>query len=240
MIEIVSQTGSTNADLLQRLRAGEAIAEGYWLLAERQSGGRGRSGREWLSPVGNLYTSTVVHIGAMDPPAHTLSLVTGLAVCSFVRSSLTETRRKDVRLKWPNDVLVDDAKIAGILLERHGDTIVVGIGINLAHAPDLPGRKTTSIANENSEYKAMPQDGLLSLAEEFASELAKWRQFGVEALMARWQAASYPVGTAMTVHDPSGEKLAGSFAGLDASGSLLLRMADGNTRTIHAGDVVLA
>lgn len=239
MIETVPFTGSTNADLLNRLRSGEGIAEGYWLLAERQSGGRGRSGREWISPAGNIYTSTIVNIGTMDPPTHTLSLVTGLSVWAFVTGGLSEVNRPKARLKWPNDVLVDGAKIAGILLERHQDTIVVGIGINLAHSPDIPGRKTTCLYDENSRYEAHPEGALPYLANAFALELGKWREFGTEALIQRWQSASHPIGTALTVHDPSGEKLAGTYAGLDESGSLLLRMGDGNTRTVHAGDVVL-
>nr|WP_298896520.1 biotin--[acetyl-CoA-carboxylase] ligase [uncultured Altererythrobacter sp.] len=239
MIEVVEQTGSTNADLVNRLRSGESIAESYWLLAKRQSGGRGRSGREWVSPPGNIYTSTVVHVGSLDPPVHTLSLVTGLAVWAFVSDGLMEFQRSKVKLKWPNDVLVDGAKIAGMLLERVGDAIVVGIGVNLAHAPDVPGRKTTCLFDENSRYEAHPEGALPLLAKSFASELAKWREFGTEALMQRWQAAAHPLGSQITAHDPSGEKLSGTFAGLDASGSLLLRDCDGKTRTIHAGDVDL-
>lgn len=239
MIETVLLTGSTNADLLARLRSGEAIAEGYWLLAERQSGGRGRSARQWLSPAGNIYTSTIVNIGSMDPPAHSLSLVAGLAVWAFVRGGLAEVDKPKAMLKWPNDVLVDGAKIAGILLERHQDSIVVGMGVNLAQAPNIPDRKTTCLFDENSRYEAHPEGAMPYLADAFAAELAKWREFGMEALIKRWQAASHPIGTALTIHDPSGDKLAGTYAGLDESGSLLLRMGNGNTRTVHAGDVVL-
>lgn len=239
MIEVVDETGSTNADLLARLRAGECFPEGFWRLARRQSGGRGRSGRAWLSPSGNIYTSTVVNLGTIDPPAHTLSLVAGLAVWSFVSGGLSDLRRPKAKLKWPNDVLVDGAKIAGILLERHQDTIVVGIGVNLAHAPDVPGRKTTCLYDENSRYEADPEGALPHLMEYFASELSKWREFGAEALIQRWQAAAHPKGTTLTVHDPSGEQIFGTFDGLDVSGSLLLRDSDGKTRTIHAGDVVI-
>ncbi len=80
MIETVATTGSTNADLVARLRAGESIPEGYWLRAETQTGGKGRSGRTWISPPGNLYTSTVVNLREGDPPPQTLALVIGLAV----------------------------------------------------------------------------------------------------------------------------------------------------------------
>ena len=239
MIETVSETGSTNADILERLRAGEPLGEGLWLRAERQSGGRGRSGRSWISPAGNIYASTVVHVGPMDPPAHTLSLVTGLAVQAFVTHALSQADRSKVALKWPNDVLVDGAKIAGILLERHSDTIVVGIGVNLGHAPALSDRKTTCLHNENPAGPMQPDVAMIILAKHFAAELTKWREFGGAALIQRWLNAAHPLGTALTVHDPSGDKLNGTFAGLDESGSLLLRMAGGNTRIIHAGDVVL-
>ncbi|TRD12552.1 biotin--[acetyl-CoA-carboxylase] ligase [Erythrobacter insulae] len=239
MIETVTVTGSTNADLIGRLGSGESLADGYWLRARRQSGGKGRGGRAWVSPEGNIYASTIVNLRDTDPAAHTLSMVAGLAVWRMVTDRLKVQNRAKVLLKWPNDVLVSGAKIAGILLERHGSVIVTGIGINLSHAPDIADRKTTSLADENSEMDANPDQAMLDLAACFSDELAIWRDEGTRSLFARWQAAAHPVGTQISVHESDGAIVAGTFAGLADDGGLRLCLANGAVRTIHAGDVSL-
>src|SRR3954453_13260164 len=113
MIRTVTETGSTNDDVAALAR--EGAVEGTWLRAERQSGGKGRQGRAWLSPAGNLHASTLVRIQPKDPPAPTLALVAAVALHETLRS-----HAPDVRIKWPNDLLVGGAKLAGILLERQG------------------------------------------------------------------------------------------------------------------------
>jgi len=239
LIETVATTGSTNADLVARLRAGEAIPEGTWLRAETQTGGKGRSGKTWLSPPGNLYTSTVIQLAESDPPAQTLALAIGLAVHEHVIASLMQSDHAAVSLKWPNDVLVRGAKVAGILLERCGDAIVAGIGINLAFAPQIEGRSTTCIAALNFKYDASPDYALTFLAPRVAEQLVRWRHDGLPALISRWSRAAHPVGTPLAVNGGDGGVLHGTFAGLDASGAMLLRLANGATQTIHAGDVSL-
>ena len=239
MIETVATTGSTNADLVARLRAGEAIPEGMWLRAETQTGGKGRSGRAWISPPGNLYASTVIHLGASHPPAQTLALAIGLAVHEHVIGSLMVADHAAVSLKWPNDVLVRGAKVAGILLERCGDAIVAGIGINLAFAPQIEGRPATCIAALNPKYEADPGYALTFLAPRVAEQLARWRQDGLPALISRWSRAAHPIGSPLAINSGEGAVLRGTFAGLDPSGALLLCLANGVTQTIHAGDVSL-
>lgn len=237
MIQTVAETGSTNADLLSRLSAGESISEGYWLRAEQQSTGRGRSGREWLSRPGNLYTSTVVNLRADDPPAHTLSLVVGLAAWEVLNNHLKDGAH--LRLKWPNDILVGQAKIAGILLERTGDYVVAGIGINVRFAPDIAGREITCIHDVNRTNMAGPEHILLDLTEQLTAALKIWRGEGLSNVIRQWNARAFPNGTAISVHIDENERLSGEFAGLDETGSLILRLADGAMRTIHAGDVSL-
>jgi BirA family biotin operon repressor/biotin-[acetyl-CoA-carboxylase] ligase len=239
LIETVATTGSTNADLVARLRAGEAIPEGMWLRAETQTGGKGRSGRAWISPPGNLYASTVIHLGASHPPAQTLALAIGLAVHEHVIGSLMVADHAAVSLKWPNDVLVRGAKVAGILLERCGDAIVAGIGINLAFAPQIEGRPATCIAALNPKYEADPGYALTFLAPRVAEQLARWRQDGLPALISRWSRAAHPIGSPLAINSGEGAVLRGTFAGLDPSGALLLCLANGVTQTIHAGDVSL-
>lgn len=236
MIEILPETGSTNADLAGRLRRGDALAEGFWLIADRQTAGRGRQGREWFDGAGNFMGSTLAHVRSGDPPPATLALVAGLAVHGAVADASPGV--PGLRLKWPNDLMAGTAKLAGILLERQEDTVIVGIGVNLAAAPELPGRDTAALA---AWGQASDRDAFAAiLMEHFARELARWRSAGLRQVLRRWATVAHPPGTPLTVHDPSGKRLAGIFAGLADDGGLQLRLADGTTQTIHAGEVRFA
>ena len=234
MIETVAETGSTNADLLARIDAGEIVPEGHWLIADRQGKGRGRQGRSWQDARGNYMGSTAVQVASDGPPAHTLALAAGLAVYGAVGAIIPATVQ--ARLKWPNDLLVNGAKLAGILLERSRNTIIVGIGVNLAEAPSLADRKTVAL----SAFGSAPDRDLFArnLAEIFAAELVRWRTYGLELLVRRWIEGAHAVGTPITVMPPGEEPLHGSFAGLTGEGNLRLSTAGGE-RIIHAGDVVL-
>lgn len=236
VIRTVPETGSTNSDLAEQLRAGEAVHEGYWLVADRQLGGRGRQGRKWFDGHGNFMGSTVVFPHQRDPNPATVALVTGIAAYEAVAPLLSDP--SSLRLKWPNDLMLGDAKLAGILLEREGDAIIVGVGINLAASPDLADRKTIAL----SAFGPAPDRDLFarSLEAKFDSELDRWRTYGLEPLIRRWESVAHPKGTALTVSTPGEEPLTAAFAGLTSEGALLLRLADGSTRAIHAGDVMLA
>ncbi len=236
MIEYLRETGSTNADLLHRLHAGDAVAEGGWLVADRQTDGRGRQGREWFDGIGNFMGSTLVRRRAGDPPAGTLSLVAGLAALEAL--AWHAPQRCDLRLKWPNDLLANDAKLVGILIEGAADAFVVGIGVNLVSAPDLPGRKTAAL----SDFGTAPERNVFAedMARSFSTELERWRATGTAALIRRWSVAAHAPGTALEVHEPGGTKVTGSFEGLAEDGALRLKLADGTLRVIHAGDVLLA
>jgi len=237
LIHTVAATGSTNADLIARLRDGEFVPEGDWLVADRQTAGRGRLGRDWFDGAGNFMGSTVVHRRFGDPPAPSLALLAGLAVHAAVAPLLAG--KTVPLLKWPNDVMVGQAKLAGILLEAQEDGVVIGIGVNLARAPELPDRPAIAIA----DIVAAPDRDLFAatLAAAFDTELERWRTVGITPLIRRWLAAAHPVGTPLTVTGTSGEPpLAGRFAGLDANGGLQLLLPDGTTRAVHAGEVMLA
>jgi len=234
-IDLVAETGSTNADLLVRLAAGEAIAEGYWLVADRQLAGRGRQGRQWLDASGNFMGSTVVELGPGDPPPPTLSFLAALAVYGVASGKIA--RPASLQLKWPNDILLSGAKFCGILLEREGRHAVIGIGVNLAEAPKLGDRETLALA----EFGPAPDRDLFArdLAQSFATELERWRHYGIGPMLSRWQAAAHRPGTRLSVHAGSAERIAGTYTGLAADGALCLRLDDGSLRTIHAGDVML-
>lgn len=235
MIQYVAETGSTNADLVARLRAGDRLREGDWLVADRQTAGRGRQGRTWFDGAGNFMGSTVVCPGPGDPPAQSLALVAGLACYEAVIPLLANPQH--LKLKWPNDLLVGGAKLAGILLQREGDAVIVGIGVNLAAAPDLPDRDTVALA----AFGPPPHRDHFApaLASTFDRELKRWRTIGLEPLLRRWQDVGHAVGTPVCVSEPGGGVLDGRFAGLAPDGSLLLTLEDGATRVIHAGDVSL-
>lgn len=235
MIEVVPETDSTNARLSARLRAGEAVPAGHWLVADRQSAGRGRQGRDWADGEGNFMGSTVVPLHDGDPPASSLALVAGLAVYETVLPRLGLPGR--LQLKWPNDLMLADGKLAGILLEREGDAVIAGIGVNLARAPELPGRRAVALAQFGP---APDRDAFAAeLAANFDAEVGRWRTFGLERIIARWLAAAHPIGTPLSVHEPGGKRISGSFEGLAADGALSLRLADGSLRAIHAGEVML-
>lgn len=236
MIRTVPETGSTNGDLLTALRSGEHMAEGYWLVADRQSAGRGRQGREWFDGAGNFMGSTVVRFAPGDPPPASFALAAGLAVYEAVLPLLPDPA--PLRLKWPNDVTYAGAKLAGILLEREGEALVVGIGVNLAQAPSIEGRATVALA----QLAPVPDRDLFAraLAKSFALELERWRGYGLGPLVRRWQVAAHPPGTPLTVAPPGEEALTGAFDGLTDDGALRLRLADGSSRVMHAGDVFFA
>ena len=236
MIERLAETGSTNADLLARLRGGERAAEGHWLVADRQTAGRGRQRRDWFDGSGNFMGSTLVRPGPGDPPAPSLALLTGLALYEAVLPYLADG--SGLMLKWPNDLMLDRAKLAGILLEAEQGAIVIGIGVNLAAAPQLPERETAALA----DFGPAPDRDIFAqaLATSFDRELERWRTYGLGPMLRRWQAAAHPVGTPITVHEPGDGLLTGQFAGLESDGSLRLRLDDGAIRAIHAGDVMLA
>ncbi|MDP8912685.1 MAG: biotin--[acetyl-CoA-carboxylase] ligase [Pseudomonadota bacterium] len=208
----------------------EGAPEGLWVRAERQTGGRGRQGREWRSPLGNLYASTLVRLHPGDPPAATLALVAAVALHEAASAFAPGHR---LTIKWPNDLLHEGSKLAGVLLERAETLVVIGIGVNLAQHPKDLDRPTTSLA---ALAGSAPEPGLVleTLADSFARWLGRWRGEGPAPVRSAWLAAAHPVGTALATSIGNG-----LFEGLDETGALRLRLADGSCHVIHAGDVFL-
>lgn len=235
MIEVFEELASTSGTLLERLSSGAAVPEGQWVVANRQTSGRGRQGRAWFDGSGNFMGSTFVASHAGDPPLGTLALAAGLAVRDAVLKHLPAGR--EVLLKWPNDLLADGAKLSGILLEGARGGVVVGIGVNLAVAPELLDRPTVSLAQLGAPASrdAFAQDLAVSLSQE----VERWRTFGLEPLIRRWVAAAHPLGTPLRTGEGS-DSVDGTFAGLALDGALQLRLADGTLRAIHAGEINLS
>ncbi len=171
-----------------------------------------------------------MRLAPADPPAATLALVAAVALHE-VASTFAKGQR--ITIKWPNDLLCDGAKLSGILLERAEAAVVIGTGVNLAQHPDQLDRPVTSLAVLTGAAPE-PAAFLDVLAESFARWLGRWRAEGVAPIRTAWLAAAHPIGTALSTG--AGE---GLFDGLDDTGALRLRLADGTCRVIHAGDVFL-
>jgi BirA family biotin operon repressor/biotin-[acetyl-CoA-carboxylase] ligase len=227
-IRIVDRTGSTNAEVLDDCD----VAEGDWLVALEQSAGKGRQGRAWVSAAGNFFGSTLVILGSGDPAPHTLSLAAGLALVEAIDVAVPA---QPLMLKWPNDLMLLGRKLAGILLERSGDRIAVGFGVNLAAAPTLDDRQAAHLGGLVS-----PQAFAPLLAASFARRLDLWRTGASPALVEQWQQRAHPPGTRLSVHVTADEIVTGSFAGLEPDGALRLEHDDGTIAIVRAGDVALA
>ena len=221
--------GSTN-DEAQLLAEGGA-REGTVVWAREQTGGRGRRGRPWASPPGNLYTSTILrpHCAAMR--AAELGFAAALAVADMVPAG------RSLRLKWPNDVLVDGGKVAGILLESAVASdgtvqhVVAGIGVNVEFAPQLPDMRYPGAVLGGSVEAA-----LSALTACLARRLRQWRRAGFAAVRADWLERAGPLGVEVDVRLGK-ELVRGRFAGLDGDGGLLLETPAG-PRKIVSGELL--
>lgn len=216
--------GSTN-DEAARL-ADSGAPEGTVVWSREQTGGRGRRGRRWSSPVGNLYTSTILRPDCTAARAAEIGFVAALAVADMVPAG------RETRVKWPNDVLVDGGKVAGILLESAvGDGgrvlhVVAGIGVNVGFAPQLPDMRYPGAAVGGTVETALGK-----LAAALARRVAEWRRSGFQVVRSEWLAQAGPLGAVVDVR--LGEGLVrGGFAGLDHEGALLLDTADGRRRIV--------
>ena len=211
--------------------ADAGAVEGDWLVALEQAAGKGRQGRTWVSAPGNFYGSTLVELRAGDPPAPSLSIAAGLALIEAVDAAVPA---QPLMLKWPNDLVLLGRKVAGILLERSGERVAVGFGVNLAAAPALPDRQAAALSGE-----VAPQAFAPLLAASFARLLALWRASEPALLVQAWLARAHPVGTRLTVHSSATEAISGRFDGLEPDGALRLRRDDGKLDIVRAGDVDL-
>jgi len=212
------------------LLADPSAVEGEWLVALHQEAGRGRQGRAWQSLDGNFYGSTLVQLRPEDPPAPSLALVAGLALIEAIDIAAP---RSGMMLKWPNDLMLDGAKLGGILLERSGDRVVAGFGVNLAAAPAIEGRATAHLGGIIA-----PQAFAPLLAARVARVLVAWRSSTSGAFARAWLARAHPLGTPLSVHAGKHDIVSGTFAGIEDDGALRLSVA-GVEQVIRAGDVHL-
>jgi BirA family transcriptional regulator, biotin operon repressor / biotin---[acetyl-CoA-carboxylase] ligase len=233
-VTVVPQTGSTNADVLEEARAG--ADEGLVLVAEEQTAGRGRLGRAWSAPPRAGLIFSVLLRPAAVPPARLgwLPLLTGVAVARAVR----DQAGVPAGLKWPNDVLVGERKLAGILAEAHGDAVVVGVGLNITLSrPELPVPAATSLLIEDAastDRAALLAAVLTGLARRYQAWRTDPDGTELRADYLRWSAT---VGREVRVELPGGARLSGTAEDVDEVGRLVVRTPDNLVR-VGAGDVV--
>lgn len=233
-IEVFDELDSTNEEAKRRALAGEAGP--VWIVAKTQTAGRGRRGRAWASAGGNLFTTGLYRLNATPAEAANLSFAAALAVGDLASAHVDPDL---VRLKWPNDVLVDGGKVCGILLESgaHADGglwLAVGIGVNLAHHPENAERPATDLSVHGA--KVSPEQAVETLAARFDHWRLKWAQAGFAPLREAWISRAMGLGEPCTVRLQD-ETLQGVFADLHEDGSLRLDLPGGARRFISAGDV---
>ncbi|MCA1403140.1 biotin--[acetyl-CoA-carboxylase] ligase [Ensifer sp. IC3342] len=232
----LAETVSTNSECLEKAREGDP--GNLWITAGRQTGGRGRRGRAWVSEPGNLYASLLLIDPAPIAHLHSLPLAVAVAAHRAIRMVMPPAAAP-VEIKWPNDILVDGKKVCGILLEGEEladgrRALVIGFGVNVGVAPEGALYPATSLRLEGAS--ASPEELFAHLFLAVAEMLALWdRGAGIAKIIELWRAAARGIGETITVNLPD-RSLSGRFAGIDQDGRLLLDTGAG-TQAIAAGDV---
>ncbi|MGJ0509206.1 MAG: biotin--[acetyl-CoA-carboxylase] ligase [Methylocystis sp.] len=233
----LAETDSTNDEARRLIETGERGP--LWIVAARQTKGRGRLGREWISPEGNLYASFVFSDFPETRLAPQLGFVTGVAAMRALGASAGQGSFK---LKWPNDMLFDSAKLGGILLEgvSGGATpvAIIGIGMNIAHAPEdlpYPARALSDLGAGAPTAASV----FARLTDSLCAALDVWRRGeGFDAIREEWLRSAHGLGERIRVALAGSETIEGVFETIDATGRLML-LTDQGRRAIDAGDVLV-
>ena len=221
------------------VEAGEAAP--FWVRAGTQTQGRGRRGRDWVSPTGNFYGTAAYNFGGSPQDAAKLSFVAAIAVAKALS---TYTLTAAPSLKWPNDVLLDGRKVAGLLLEAKPGRVLVGIGVNLISHPEGGNIPATHLlehidpqALNSDEPEFTGAEGFLAiLARSFDQAFRKHMAYGFSATRAEWTALATGLPGPVTVRLPH-ERFTGQAQSLLENGALRVALDDGTIRDVHAGDV---
>jgi BirA family transcriptional regulator, biotin operon repressor / biotin---[acetyl-CoA-carboxylase] ligase len=241
-LRALEATGSTNEEALNAARAGDPGL--LWITAREQLAGRGRHGRSWASPPGNLYASLLLVAPCELREAAQLGFIAGLSLHEAVEAT-TGTGFSRLALKWPNDLLLDGAKLSGLLLEAHrlapgeAPAIVIGFGVNVASSPQDAPYPTAAL--RQIDARVTPASLFRALAGSFARNFTLWQQdrdAGLDAfarVRRGWLARAAALGETVSVRLPAGTRT-GTFTGLDVAGRLQLRTASG-VESIDAGDL---
>ncbi len=215
--------------------------DGLLIIADQQTSGRGRQGRAWVSPFGNFYGSYLYRNMFDAAQLGWLSLAVGVSViealksCSLFNKNKIESN-KAWQLKWPNDILLHGKKLAGLLIEREGDALIIGLGVNLQHAPPITDGRYQAISLNEAD---LPAPTALEFAETWQQALQQWltiwQQQDFTSIKAAWLKHHPPLGTALQIKRDD-TILNGTFAGLAADGALRLQ-TETELLTLHTADV---
>lgn len=232
--EALAETGSTNEEARRRAESGERGP--LWIRADRQTAGRGRRGRSWIGLSGNLFCTGLYGLDVRPAEAAQLSFAAALAVAELCETVADPVQ---VRVKWPNDVLIAGRKAAGVLLESGaapggGLWLAVGVGVNLAAHPDDAERPATHLGVHGSAPD--PQTAMERIAAAFERWRSRWAEAGFAPIRDAWLTRAYGIGERCEAR-LANETVSGVFADLEADGSLRLDLAAGGRRYISAGDV---
>lgn len=238
-LDLLDEIDSTNAEARRRAEAGDVASQ--WIVAHRQSSGRGRRGRAWASDRGNLFATLLTTVAKPPAEAAQITFVAALAVVDLLDAF---TAPGSVGIKWPNDVLIAGDKAAGILIESGTHTsgnlwLAVGIGVNLAHAPTETERPATSLAahlRSDIAYPPTVETAATVVADAFALWQARWESLGFQPVLDAWTARTNGL-NGPCIARLGHETLTGVADGVAPDGALRLRAADGTIRLISAGDV---
>ncbi len=229
---------STNEEALRQL--GQGCEAPLWILAGEQSLGRGRGGRRWQSPKGNLYASLLLRLNVSAVVATELSFVAALAARDAIASQLPSEQLGALRLKWPNDVMLAGSKIAGILIESLADpkgrglAAIVGIGINVSAAPPDTGRPVAALGAPPADCARV----FSALTAAFETWRSRWNEGkGFASVREAWLERAHVPGEPICVN-LNGSAIRGTFRGVDERGALQLETAAGVVITMSAGDII--
>ena len=239
-VKLIASTTSTNDEIKKAIDEGKP--EGFTIRALRQTAGRGRNGHTWTSPAGSLYISTLLRPDVPADQLPSLSLLAGLAVYRML-ASYYEVNGKQIKLKWPNDVMVTkpiNGKLAGILVEAHGDALVLGLGLNVnepqnGESIDPAASYVTYVANIKRLDTA---DFGREFLEQFYALYERWLEDGFAPFKDEFNEAMLLSGRTIELLDALGNSLATGIAqGVDERGYLVLLDEDGSTRAVASGEV---
>jgi len=228
--------GSTNSDLVEFAKQGDP--GNLWLTAGEQLQGKGSRGRGWVSVTGNLYASLLLVEPSPTRSFHELTFVAAVAARNALHRASQATGVFQV--KWPNDIMCNGKKCAGILLESGQVSkvpyVIIGMGINIGSFPKDTTHKATSLQNERIEI--IPEEVFSILATEMASTIRQWsRGAGFHMILDAWREHSFGLGEAISIKLPKGEVQTGRFASIDDKGYMLLERDDGALAKISTADV---
>lgn len=231
--------GSTNDEVARLAQSGEALP--FWVITDVQTNGRGRRGRQWHGLDGNLFTSGIYEFTQEPAKVATISFVVSYSLFEVLCEYIDKSR---ITLKWPNDILVDGKKISGILLESqisNGITkLVIGIGLNVIHAPKISEYETTSVLACLSNSTIVPEKVAIFniFLQRFAINLSHWHKYGIEDIVAKWKKYAFKMNKIINIVQGN-VNITGELIDIAINGEIILRTIDDKIIQINAGEMLL-